>query len=158
MKKKWVKRGFAVSLLLGILSIAFFASAEENGYWTMKTDESGNSVMIYTYTKPVDWVVAEDEGYGQCGTQPAQTDQTAQAAQPTQAIAAVQEADVHMAADAPAVQTVGTVRTKADAAVRPLAVSAVGAAGGIAAGFLFIKHRQRRILQEVRTGSSASGK
>ena len=60
MKKKWLKTGVVVSLLLGILSLAFSAAAEENGYWTMKTDESGNPVMIYTCTKPVDWVITED--------------------------------------------------------------------------------------------------
>lgn len=91
MKKKWIKTSIAVSLLLSILSLAFSASAEDNGYWTMKTDDSGMPVMIYTYTKPVEWVVDENASYGQCDTQE------------TQPISAVEQADVHMSADSSAV-------------------------------------------------------
>ena len=67
MKKKMIKIGLTALLLLTMLATAVTASAEDNGYWTTKTDASGNTVMIYTYTQPVEWTINEQSGYGQCG-------------------------------------------------------------------------------------------
>lgn len=138
MKKKWLKTGIAVSLLLGILSLAISASAEDNGYWTMKTDESGNPVMIYTYTKPVDWVITEDADYGQCD------------AQPTQPISAVEEADAHMAANSPAAaQTVDTAKTKTNPSSHPLLFTAVGISASMMAALIFMKYKKHKFSQKV---------
>ena len=43
---------------------AVTASAEENGYWTQKPDESGNLVWIFTYTEPVEIEILPDAESG----------------------------------------------------------------------------------------------
>lgn len=138
MKKKWLKTGVVVSLLLGILSLAFSAAAEENGYWTMKTDESGNPVMIYTYTKPVDWVITEDADSGQCDEQP------------TQPISAVEKADAHMAANSPAAaQTVNTSKTKTNPASHPLLFTTAGIFACMMTALILIKYKKHKFSQKV---------
>ena len=68
MKKNWIKLTTAALGTAVLLGLPLTASAETSGYWTMKTDEEGRQVMIYTYTslddityEPVDGMSPTDE-------------------------------------------------------------------------------------------------
>lgn len=136
MNKKVTKIGLAVSLLFGVLSLTFSAAAEENGYWTMKTDESGTPVMIYTYTEPVNWVVNENAGYGKDDSQSGQP------------IAEVGQADVHYASNTPAAISGNKAAPVKKEPVNPFTVL-LSAAGLFALSTLVvnsIKHRKRILV------------
>lgn len=58
MKKKMLMMLAGLFLIAGVAAVT--ASAEENGYWTQKPDESGNLVWIFTYTEPVEIEILPD--------------------------------------------------------------------------------------------------
>lgn len=62
MKKKMLMMLAGLFLIAGVAAVT--ASAEENGYWTQKPDESGNLVWIFTYTEPVEIEILPDAESG----------------------------------------------------------------------------------------------
>lgn len=67
--KKTIKR--AVLLLTLLLATACLAAvpalAEENGYWTEQPDSEGRTVLVYTYTQPVEITVLDGADEQTCG-------------------------------------------------------------------------------------------
>ena len=62
MKKRMLMMLAGLFLFAGMAAVT--ASAEENGYWTQKPDESGNLVWIFTYTGPVEIEILPDADSG----------------------------------------------------------------------------------------------
>lgn len=69
MKRKTIKR--AVLLLTLLLATACLAAvpalAQENGYWAERTDGEGRTVMVFTYTHPVEITVLDGADEQTCG-------------------------------------------------------------------------------------------
>lgn len=67
--KKTMKR--AVALLALLLAAACLAAvpalAEENGFWTERLDNEGRTIMVYTYTQPVEITVLDGADEQTCG-------------------------------------------------------------------------------------------
>lgn len=64
MKRNWIKGIAAAFGAAVLLCFPLTAAAETSGYWTMKTDEEGRQVMVYTYTALDDITYETGGGHG----------------------------------------------------------------------------------------------
>ena len=78
MKKKRVYSLIPAMVILGLMSLTVAVSAEENGYWTSRVDEQGNTAQIFVYTEPVEWEYSDDASLGHCDLQAADADSAAE--------------------------------------------------------------------------------
>ncbi|HIW73989.1 MAG TPA: hypothetical protein H9684_06670 [Firmicutes bacterium] len=77
MNRKFRFFGLSALLLLGMATLTVTACAQENGYWTSRVDEQGQTVPIFVYTEPVEWTICEDPSAGCCGDAAAQAEESA---------------------------------------------------------------------------------